>query len=54
VTGHIKKTFPNPFMEKLKNYFERIGFEGETLDKILSSFKLQVFKKMSLWYRKEK
>ena len=32
-------------MEKLKNYFERIGFEGETLDKILSSFKLQVFKK---------
>jgi CRP/FNR family transcriptional regulator, anaerobic regulatory protein len=32
-------------LEKLKNYFEKIGFNGETLDKILDSFVLIEFKK---------
>lgn len=32
-------------MEKVKKKFENMGFKGEDLEKILNSFKLQVFKK---------
>lgn len=32
-------------MEKLKNYLSAVGFEGESLDKILNAFTLKTFKK---------
>lgn len=32
-------------MEKVKTYFQEIGFEGESLNKIISSFTYQEFKK---------
>jgi CRP/FNR family transcriptional regulator, anaerobic regulatory protein len=32
-------------MEKLKTYFENIGFAGEALDKILNNFVLKTYKK---------
>ncbi|MVM30163.1 cyclic nucleotide-binding domain-containing protein [Spirosoma sp. HMF4905] len=32
-------------MKKLTNYFERIGFSGTDLDKIINSFELRSFKK---------
>lgn len=32
-------------MEKLKNYFQSIGFAGESLEQILASFRLVEFKK---------
>jgi CRP/FNR family transcriptional regulator, anaerobic regulatory protein len=35
-------------MEKLKKYFEKIGFAGEALEKILESFILMAFKKNDL------
>lgn len=35
-------------MEKLQNYFERTGFAGDALDRIVSAFKLQAFQKNDL------
>ncbi len=35
-------------MEKLKQYFSQVGFKGETLDKIITSFQSRIFNKNDL------
>lgn len=35
-------------MQKLRDYFQQIGFANETLDPIVSAFKLQSFEKDDL------